>query len=208
MTYIYDILLNFNEEYFDFYDWNKNDKIIHIKKIPIYKVNEQDLINIFNNHIKFDSLFLDGIKDKTEVFLKHEVKKLKYSCLLCANEKIVAINIDLDGYVIGVSDLLIDEYSEIIDNSKDFKSLDVKYIIGNNKKIEKFKTRKDKYKENFILKELKKFNDEELKYIYYEMYLENENEKKKILERLASWPDRDSLYNLIKYISEMYKKIK
>ena len=38
MTYIYDILLNFNEEYYEFYDWNKEDTIVHIKKIPIYKI--------------------------------------------------------------------------------------------------------------------------------------------------------------------------
>ena len=37
MKYIYDIVLNFNEEFFEFYDWNLNDEITHIKKIPIIK---------------------------------------------------------------------------------------------------------------------------------------------------------------------------
>ena len=78
MTYIYDILLNFNEEYYDFFDWNKNDKILHIKKIPIYKISDKELIEILNNKIIFDKSFLEYICDKTEVFLKHEIKKLKY----------------------------------------------------------------------------------------------------------------------------------
>ena len=32
MNYIYDILANFNEHYYDFYDWNELDNLIHIKK--------------------------------------------------------------------------------------------------------------------------------------------------------------------------------
>ena len=31
MNYIYDILLNFKKEFFEFYEWNLNDDIIHIK---------------------------------------------------------------------------------------------------------------------------------------------------------------------------------
>ena len=38
MTYIYDILLNFKDELIEFYDWNKNDNIIHIRKIPLLKI--------------------------------------------------------------------------------------------------------------------------------------------------------------------------
>jgi len=33
MTYIYDILLNFKDDLYEFYDWNKTDNIIHIRKI-------------------------------------------------------------------------------------------------------------------------------------------------------------------------------
>ena len=208
MTYIYDILLNFNEEYYDFYDWNKNDKIIHVKKIPIYRVKEQVLIDLVNNCIKFDNAFLELIRDKTEVFLKHEIKHLKYSCLLCGKEKIVAINIDQNGKIIGISDLLIDEYSEIVEGLKDCKSTEIEYIIEKSKAFENFKTRNDKTKESFVLRELNKFKDEELQYIYYEIYLENEDNKNKILDSLYKIRNKDNLYNLVKYISGMYKKIK
>ena len=34
MNYIYDILLNFKNKLYDFYDWNINDDITHIRKIP------------------------------------------------------------------------------------------------------------------------------------------------------------------------------
>lgn len=208
MTYIYDILLNFNEEYYDFYDWNKSDKIIHIKKIPIYKVDDNVLKDIVNNYIIFDESFLDLIKEKTEVFLKHEIKRLKYSCLLCTNEKILAINMNQKGKVIGISDLLIDEYSELVETLKDCKSIDIKYFVEAKKIYETFKTRSDKSKECFILKELNKFKDDELQYIYYEIYLENENNRNKILDCLFKYKNKEVLYNLVKYISGMYKKIK
>ncbi len=32
MEYVYDIVLNFRDKYYDFYEWNKKDKIINIKK--------------------------------------------------------------------------------------------------------------------------------------------------------------------------------
>ena len=44
MTYIYDILLNFKEELIEFYDWNKNDNIIHIRKIPLLKISNGHLV--------------------------------------------------------------------------------------------------------------------------------------------------------------------
>ena len=34
MNFIYDIVLNFNKDYYDFFEWNKKDSVINIKKIP------------------------------------------------------------------------------------------------------------------------------------------------------------------------------
>ena len=31
MDYIYDIILNFNEEFYDFYEWKNNDNIINVR---------------------------------------------------------------------------------------------------------------------------------------------------------------------------------
>ena len=77
MAYIYDILLNFNEDFFEFYDWNKNDKIIHIKKIPIYQVDNKTLKDILHNKIKINGDFLTLIKDKTEEIIFSFEKSFK-----------------------------------------------------------------------------------------------------------------------------------
>ena len=51
MEYIYDIVLNFQKTYYDFYEWNRADKIINIKKIPIYKIDVNDYLNIKKNEV-------------------------------------------------------------------------------------------------------------------------------------------------------------
>ena len=41
MNYIYDIVLNFNKEYYSFYEWNRKDNIINVKKIPLFLVDNE-----------------------------------------------------------------------------------------------------------------------------------------------------------------------
>ena len=52
MSYIYDILLNYNKELYDFYEWNLDDDICHIRKTPLFKVTTNQLVDIANNDIK------------------------------------------------------------------------------------------------------------------------------------------------------------
>ena len=54
MNYIYDILANFNNIYYDFFDWNESDNIIHIKKVPIVRVDSD-----FFNNVKFNDVLVD-----------------------------------------------------------------------------------------------------------------------------------------------------
>ena len=39
MNFIYDIVLNFNKNYYNFFEWNKKDNIISVKKIPLFLVD-------------------------------------------------------------------------------------------------------------------------------------------------------------------------
>lgn len=208
MTYIYDIFLNFNTEFFEYYDWNKNDNIIHIKKIPIYKVSKEDYMNIIYGTIIFDNNFLENIKNKTEIFLKHELINIKYSCLICYDKNIIAVNLNETGKIIEKSDLLIDEYNEIINSLDDIKNTQINYIIESTNKVIEFSTRKMKEKKKYMMKQLDLFSDDELKYIYYELFLENEDDIKKILKLLKEHINNEQMYKIVKIISNKYKKIK
>ena len=49
---IYDIVLNFNKEFLDFFEWDKHDILIHVRKIPIFKIkNNINLKNQINAKI-------------------------------------------------------------------------------------------------------------------------------------------------------------
>ena len=50
MNYIYDIVLNFNKEYYSFYEWNRKDNIINVKKIPLFLVDNEcfNIMKCFN----------------------------------------------------------------------------------------------------------------------------------------------------------------
>ena len=44
MNYIYDILLNFKEDLYDFFDWNYSDDIEHIRKMARLSGMKADLL--------------------------------------------------------------------------------------------------------------------------------------------------------------------
>ena len=57
MNYIYDVVLNYNENLYEFYDWNLNDDIIHIRRIPLIKIKRKSLLEIIKTKIKFIGSF-------------------------------------------------------------------------------------------------------------------------------------------------------
>ena len=112
-NYIYDIYLNLNETLYDFFDWNKNDKLIHIKKIPVIKVNEDIIKVLINNNIKINDEILTQIYDKTEVWNMN--RKISYCALFATNSDIIAIEFNKNGKNISKSVLFIDEELEVLE---------------------------------------------------------------------------------------------
>lgn len=208
MIYIYDILLNFKDELYDFYDWNKNDNIIHIRKIPLIKIKEKDLVNIKNNNVKFDEETLNQIKDKTEIFTPKISKKIEYMALLSDGNYVIGLQIE--GKKIKKSSLLIDEELDILEDVNNLDFMNINYKIINKNINNELKTRKQRETEKFIKKGINKIkNDEEkLKYLYYECFDKKEENKEKILHKMLNNINNldvnKKIYNFLKLI-EVYK---
>ncbi len=208
MIYIYDILLNFKDELYDFYDWNKNDNIIHIRKIPLIKIKEKDLVNIKNNNVKFDEETLNQIKDKTEIFTPKISKKIEYITLLSDGNYVIGLQIE--GKKIKKSSLLIDEELDILEDVNNLDFMNINYKIINKGINNELKTRKQRETEKFIKKGINKIkNDEEkLKYLYYECFDKKEENKEKILHKMLNNINNldvnKKIYNFLKLI-EVYK---
>lgn len=201
MNYVYDVLLNFNKEMYEFYDWNLDDYISHIRKILVFRVDNKTMRDLVNNSIVVDSDFLLKISNRTEMFTKQNVKIINYAALFTNGSFVIGIKFDKNGEIIGRSKLLIDEELDILDSALDMNEYNLKYnLIVDNKNVS-FKTRKEILIEKYILKKLNEVenNKEMLKYLYYECFNEKNNDFRKMLLKLNksltnNW---DNFYNKV-----------
>ena len=165
MSYIYDIILNFQKNYYEFYEWNDEDEITHIKKIPIFKTTTIEK-------------FLETINNKTEKFKKNYQTKIKYCFLLSDGKEVIAIKLNKEGLTTQKSSLLIDESEDILNILKLTKGTILNYKIIQQKTIENFQTRYETEKKQEILKLLEntyKQNDlKKLSYLCLECFGQNE----------------------------------
>lgn len=185
MNYIYDILLNFNDNYFDFYDWNKSDNITEVKKIPIFKITSEDMYKIKNNYVIFDNEFKSKIKNKTEYFIGRSIKLMSAFLL---TDGIDVIGIKLGNNVL-YSSLQIDEELDILEELN-IDNTNIKYDVVNKRQIDYFKTRyqieQEKVVKNKLKDILKENNISKIKYIYYECFNKKENDIEIIKNNLKS----------------------
>ena len=209
MVYIYDVLLNFNKNFYEFYEWEKNDKIYHIKRIPLFKIDTSTLEDIFRKKIELSETFLNIIVNKTEVFDNKKVKNLKYACLFTDSYKVIGINIiDNNMYY---SDLLIDEASDIISISERCHLVNLEYNIIENLNVNYFETRKEVKLKEYLLTEINKIKEEKdlekIKYLYFEYFgklKNNENIYDELIDSLRKINDKH--YKLSELIKLSNKK--
>ena len=201
MNYVYDVLLNFNKEMYEFYDWNLDDYISHIRKILVFRVDNKTMSDLVNNSIVVDSDFLIKISNRTEMFTKQNVKIINYAALFTNGSFVIGLKFDKNGEIIGRSKLLIDEELDILDSALNMNEYNLKYKLINTNKNEFFKTRKEVFIEKYISKKLDevKDNKEMLKYLYYECFNEKNTDFRKMLLKLNkslinNW---DGFYNKV-----------
>ena len=196
MDYIYDIVLNFQNEYYDFYEWQPDDKIINIKRIPIYKINTKDYLNIKNNDV---------------TIIRNTIPKSNKISLLTNGVEVMGILIDNNGKVIKKSSLLFDENDEILEDKNQIKEINIKYNIKKRKEIKyisRLKQEKIKYLNTYFNKIDKTKDEYFLKYLYYDIYNIDEKNIDKVYDSLLNLAKEDpsKMFNSIKKIEAELKK--
>ena len=150
MIYIYDIIVNWSKDkLYDFFEWEKTDKLTHIKKIPIFKVEKGLINNFFYNNVKLDGLFVSKIYNATEVYSSKKVEKNPYACLLSDGFTVLAINTDKNGNVKYRSKLMVDEEEEIICISQKLNKTPIKITVGKQIDIPDYLTRNERKIQKF-----------------------------------------------------------
>lgn len=190
MNYTYDILVNFKEEMYDFFDWNNNDDILHIRKIPLFRINAKDFYNIMHNLVKFDREFLDKVQNKTEIFNNRKIKNIEYAFLLTNGIEVIGYKLNSEYINKYSTSLLVDEDTEVSEICERLTETTIKYKIIKNKRINNFITRNDKEIIKFIKNEIKLLskedNYEKLKYLYYECFGKKEDNKDIIIKEIKN----------------------
>lgn len=204
MNYIYDITVNFNETYYDFFEWNKNDQLLHIRKAPIFKVDTDDFNKIFNNIILLNEY--DKIANKTQTYGKKN--KNIDCCLFCDENNIIAIEFDEKGISTNISSITVEEELDILECLKlKKKEIDFK-VLGKRKKYHqtRYERKNKSYIKNFINNLSIETDEEKIKYLYFEYYNKFNNNTKDALDKLKKDLVNNSLNEDIKYFLRLSSK--
>lgn len=211
MSYIYDVLVNFQKEYYDFFEWNKNDNIYHIRKIPIFKINNAEYKNIKDNIVKFEQKFLNLINLKTEQFKKNNISKIKYCFIISNGKEAIAIKLNKNAVTTHKSDLLPNETDDLLELIKLEKETKINFKIIKTKTPNNFKTRFEIENEKFLYEQLDKIykqnNFQKLNYLCLECFNKEEKNSKnaylKLKEEIKNTNQNfQKLYNIFKIITQ------
>lgn len=197
MNYIYDIVLNFQDNYYQFFEWKRTDKIKNIKKIPIYRVVDYDLNTLKNNNTKIDL-----------TTLKIQSKNSPIPILVSNTKTTLGLLISKDGTILKKSSLLFEEEDEANLISTKLEITKINYLYNKEKNLLN-KLRLEIEKKDVLINYIKQEKDDiKLKYLYYEYFKEEECNidyiKKTLIKELKkTWTNKqNNLYHLFKYINK------
>lgn len=199
MTYIYDIVLNFQDKYYNFFEWKKNDYIKEYSLVPIYKISDNDILIFKNNIVTIGEENLKNI-------IKDNKNKNRIICIVSNELLSIGLLFNNKGKLIKRSSLIFEEDREVNKIAKKLPTTKFNYKINKIRK-ETNKLRIEIEKKNKIIKYINSINNIKiLKYLYYEYYEKEENNLKKIKDSLIkeinkNWTyKQNKLYNTINTI--------
>ena len=208
MSYVYDLVLNFNNSLLEFYEWKKDDLLHHIKRINLIRVDSITYNTIYDNIVSFNNDFLLSIFNRCEYFNNRNIETIPYAFLLTDAYRVIGITLDNTGKTIKYSRLLLDEEEDVLDVSEKLAEIKMDYKIIKKKDQDEFRTRQEINIINYIKKDInndyKKKDLNKLKYLYYEYFNKHCDDIDVIYRELLSELDKDinkkhyDLYNLIK----------
>lgn len=206
MNYIYDVMLNFNKDFYNFFEWEKSDSYINVKKIPLFVVNDKVFNSLKYNDVIVDNEFINLINKKTYIYSRNGIGP---SIIISNKKEAIGVLFDNNGYLIKRSGMLLDEEEEVIDECYELKEYAIP-IIKEKEIIYENISRNDKEKKKYLVKYIgSEENNINLKYLYYDYFERDESNSSKIKKELineinSNWNSKfNSLYETVK----MFKKI-
>jgi hypothetical protein len=198
MHYIYDVSVNLNKKYIDFFEWEKQDKIITITKAPLIKVNQNTFNDIMSNNIKLSEETISKIIKPT----------FKYY-LIMTNDNIIMVKFNKKGINELKSSLEVTDELDILENSRGIKEIKIDYQVISKENII-FQTRFEKKMIKFLSSEINKLSipmdNEKIKYLYLECYGTEESNSHKALsiikKNFNNSNELNKMYQIFKLIEQ------
>ena len=203
MSYAYDIVLNFNRVYYEFFEWKEEDEIVNFKKIGLFKVDDDRYLDLKFSDGEVSQGFLKDVEDNCYVN-GNNLEEL--ACLVSNGKEVMGLLFTRDGMLIGRSSLIFDEEEEVLDDMINMREYVIDYKIikkGDNNILARVIEDRKRYVIDF-LNENKSIDI--YKYIYYDLYEEEKEDIKAIKDSFIdiiknSWDkEGDKLYQCIKNI--------
>ena len=197
MNYVYNIYLNFYKECFEFFEWKNEDKILHIKRIPIIKVNTTIFKDIISNNIILDTKYYELIKNKTECINKKYISAI----IITDSKNAFALKFDNKGKSIMISTFNLNDEYNILNISKKLNDECINYKTINNKKII-IDTREELEQKKYILNNITKLSFDTIQYIYYDCFNKKINNYKLMIKEIINSINKNILicnkvYNIL-----------
>ena len=189
MNYYYDILVNLEEEFYEFYEWEKNDPIIAIKKTPLFKVSHEVIIDFLTYDITLDEELTINLLEKTICKNKEKINAL----LISDTKTSLFLEINDNGKVIFKSKLLVEDENNINEIVNALRETNLKYQVG--KKVLKNNLLRQTIKEQkLILMELnglKKNKDvDKCNYLYFELFHKIDDDYEQEINDMINFLDK------------------
>ena len=176
MQYYYDVLGNLSEYILKFYEWESNDDIVNIKKIPFIKISKEDMRVLLSYSVilEMDNIVKNN-KDKTNYLL------FSTGC------DALMVELNQEGKIIYYSSLLIEDELEVNELAHSMNTIKLKFKVLDKIKILSDYRQGEKAK-NLIFHELKKIKDNDNKdeclYYYYEWFHVSTDDYDKAIKKM------------------------
>ncbi len=210
MDYYYDILLNFQEGYCMFYEWDEFDVIDYIKKIPIYHVSSKIYNDFYMSKIKVGEEFLKEIENKTRL---KQNGSLKYACIISDGKNSLGLEFNDKGLLQNKSSLILEDELNINEFMFNISLSNIDYEVVEKENIPKYTRQEEKVKK-LIRVEIKdiynKKNYSKLKYIYLEWFKELKSDYEEMYQEMLKKLDGDLTdreYNIYELIKLSYNNV-
>ena len=210
MDFYYDILLNFQDRYYMFYEWDEFDNIEFIRKIPIMYIDTLTLKDLYKSKVKVTSEFLKKIENKTKL---KKNKYIKYSCIFTDGKNTLAIEFNDKCESISKSSILLEDELNIIEFSYGMSKSTFEYLVLEEESKKSYTRQEEKIKHVLKCELDKIMNDKnysKLKYLYIEWFQKLLNDNYKMYEEMINKLNgeiTDKEYKIYEFIKKSYNNV-